>query len=132
MATNQANGSFSVKLTPQAPDAPSDNTAIGRMLLDKQFMGDLEAHSVGQMLAATNTAVPDSAGYVAIEEVTGTLNGRAGSFKLQHYGLLNRGEQQLIITVIPDSGTGQLTGLSGSMTITVTEEEHLYNFMYTI
>src|SRR5215211_7896934 len=103
--TNRASGTFEVNLTPQdeGPDAP-----VGRMMLDKQFQGDLTGASRGQMLMASSSSVPGSAGYVAIEKVTGTLNGRSGSFYLQHSGVMTRGVGELGITVIPDSGTDQL------------------------
>lgn len=130
--TNQANGMFDVKLTPQAPDDKSDEGAVpGRMSIDKQFHGDLEATSKGQMLAA-GTAVQGSAGYVAIERVSGTLHGRAGTFILQHSGTMNRGTPQLSVTVVPDSGTGQLAGLSGRMAIIIADGKHSYEFEYTL
>ena len=129
--TTRASGTFEVKLSPQAPDDTSVNSAVGRMLIDKQFQGDLEGTSKGQMLAAT-TAVQGSAGYVAIEQVSGKLNGRSGTFVLQHSGTMTRGAPQLTITVVPDSGTGQLTGLMGKMTIIIAEGKHSYEFEYTL
>ena len=101
------------------------------MLIDKQFHGDLEAHSRGQMLAA-GTSVKGSAGYVAIELVSGTLNGRMGTFILQHTGTMNRGTPQLSVTVVPDSGTGELVGLAGKMAIDISGGKHAYDFEYTI
>jgi hypothetical protein len=101
------------------------------MTIDKQFHGDLEGVSKGQMLAA-GTAVKNSAGYVAIEQVTGTLGGRKGTFILQHSSTMARGAPQLSVTVVPDSGTDQLVGLVGRMTITITEGKHLYDFEYTL
>lgn len=130
MATTRAHGTFDVTIKPQAPDEGAD-ASLSRMTIDKQFHGDLEGVSKGQMLAA-GTAVKDSAGYVAIEHVTGTLAGRSGSFALQHSGTMNRGAPQLTITVVPDSGTGQLTGLAGQMTITITDGKHLYDFDYQL
>jgi hypothetical protein len=126
MATH-AKGTFDVKLNPQSPD----DSALGRLTIDKQFHGDLEATSQGQMLAAS-TEVQGSAGYVAMERVTGTLSGRTGSFVLQHSGTMTRGEPQLSVTVVPDSGTGQLTGLVGKMAITIVEKNHFYEFEYTL
>jgi hypothetical protein len=126
MATH-AKGTFDVKLNPQSPD----DSALGRLTIDKQFHGDLEATSKGQMLAAS-TEVPGSAGYVAMERVTGTLGGRTGSFVLQHSGTMTRGEPQLSVTVVPDSGTAQLTGLVGKMAITIVEKAHFYEFEYTL
>jgi hypothetical protein len=136
VVTAQATGTFEVKMTPQTagPGSPDDTTkagSIGRMSIDKQFHGDLEATSKGQMLAA-GTAVKGSAGYVAIEEVSGTLHGRAGTFILQHSGTMTRGTPLLTITVVPDSGTGQLVGLSGTMTIKIDAGKHFYDFKYTL
>jgi Protein of unknown function (DUF3224) len=129
--TETASGSFEVKLTPQAPDAALEGTATGRMLIDKQFHGDLEAVSKGQMLAF-RSAVEGSAGYVAIEEVSGTLGGRRGTFVLQHNGTMRRGEPRLSVTVVPDSGTEQLTGLSGTMSIDIRDGGHFYEFEYSL
>ncbi len=129
--TSRASGPFEVKVTPQAPDADAGEAPIGRMILDKQFHGDLEAASKGQMLAA-GTAVQGSAGYVAMERVTGTLHGRSGTFVLQHTGIMNRGTPSLTITVVPDSGTGELAGLAGSMTIDIAGGKHSYAFEYTL
>jgi hypothetical protein len=125
--TTRASGTFEVKLTPQATDAPQ----LGRMALDKQFHGDLEAASRGEMLAM-GTAVEGSAGYVAMELVTGTLHGRAGTFSLQHSGTMNRGAPTLTISVVPDSGTGELAGLSGTMKIIIEGGKHSYEFDYTL
>ena len=126
---NRAVGDFDVKVLPQAADTGFE--AVGRMLLDKQFHGDLEAVSKGQMLAAM-TAVQGSAGYVAIEQVSGKLKGRAGTFMLQHDGTMNRGKPQLSVKVVPDSGTGELEGLSGKMDIIIEGGKHSYVFEYTL
>ena len=126
--SKRASGPFDVKLTPQeGADAP-----VGRMTLDKQFHGDLEATSKGQMLMASSSSVQGSAGYVAIEKVTGTLNGRHGSFYLQHSGTMTRGAGDLTITVIPDSGTDDLVGLTGRMNIIIKDGKHSYDFEYTL
>jgi hypothetical protein len=101
------------------------------MSIDKQFHGDLEGTAKGQMLTA-GTDVKGSAGYVAIERVTGTLHGRSGSFVLQHSGSLTRGAAQQSITVVPDSGSGQLVGLAGKMTVTIVDGKHSYDFEYTL
>jgi hypothetical protein len=101
------------------------------MSIDKKFHGDLEATSKGEMMSAA-TAVKGSAGYVAMEQVTGKLNGRSGSFILQHSATMNRGVPQLSITVVPDSGTDQLVGLTGTMNIIITEGKHSYDFEYTL
>jgi hypothetical protein len=126
---SHARGTFDVKTIPQPADDPS--VAIGRLLLDKQFHGDLDAASKGQMLAV-RTAVANSAGYVAMEQVSGTLLGRTGTFALQHSGTMNRGEQELLITVVPDSGTGELEGLSGTMTIIIEGGKHEYDFEFEL
>jgi flagellar basal body rod protein FlgG len=125
----RASGTFDVKLGPQVMEDGSEG-ALGRMSTDKQFHGDLEGTSKGQMLTASGS-VKDSAGYVAIERVTGTLHGRSGSFTLQHSGTMTRGAPQLSITVVPDSGTGQLAGLAGKMTIRIVDGKHFYDFEYT-
>lgn len=127
MNTQHATGTFDVKLT---PDTASKDP--GRMLLDKAFHGDLEAVSKGQMLAIM-TETKGSAGYVAMEVVSGSLAGRKGTFALQHTGTMNRGAQSLSITVVPDSGTGELTGLKGSMKIRIEEGgKHFYDFDYEL
>ena len=113
-----------------APDVAPGSTLAG-LTLDKVFRGDLEGTSAGRMLSA-GTEVKGSAGYVAIERVSGTLRGRAGTFVLQHNGVMTRGAGQLTITVVPDSGTGDLTGLAGAMTIDITDGKHLYDFEYTL
>jgi hypothetical protein len=129
--TMKASGTFEVKLTPQAPDENAGDAPLGRMTIDKQFHGDLEATSKGQMLAAM-TEVKGSAGYVAMERVNGTLAGRSGTFLLQHTGIMTRGEGQLTVTVVPDSGTGELVGLAGKMAINVADGKHSYDFEYTL
>jgi hypothetical protein len=124
-----AKGTFDVKMIPQKDEGIGD-PAVGRMALDKQFHGDLEGTSKGQMLAVGNPS--GSAGYVAMEKVIGTLGGRVGSFALQHTGTMNRGVPSLSVTVVPDSGTGELAGISGTMTIDITGGKHAYEFTYTI
>jgi hypothetical protein len=128
---NHATGSFEVKLTPVPSENKAEGAAIGRMTSEKKFSGDLEATSKGEMLSAGGS-VKGSAGYVAMEIVTGKLRGRTGTFVLQHTGTMTRGEPQLTITVVPDSGTGELTGIAGTLTITITEGKHFYNFDYTL
>ena len=123
-------GTFDVKLLP-LQDVPSADPMLGRMSIDKQFHGALEATSKGQMLTGM-TDVKGSAGYVAMEKVTGTLNGQSGTFILQHTGTMTRGEPTLSVTVVPDSGTGQLVGLSGKMTIDIVDREHHYEFTYKL
>jgi len=126
----KASGTFAVKVTPQAPDE-GDTSGVGRLLLDKQFQGDLEGASKGQMLAMSS-AVEGSAGYVAMEQVTGTLHGKTGAFALQHFGKMTRGAPELNVAVVPDSGTGELEGLTGRMQIIITEGKHSYEFEYSI
>jgi hypothetical protein len=127
-----ATGPFEVKIDPQAPDEKGGGAAIGRMLLDKQFHGDLEATSKGTMLAAGTGAKNSSGGYVALEIVTGTLKGRTGTFVLLHSATMNRGIPNLSVTVVPDSGTGQLTGLAGKMNIIIADGKHSYDFEYAL
>jgi hypothetical protein len=127
----RANGTFEVKLNPQPADAYADATTLARMTIDKEFKGDLEGTSKGQMLSA-GTAIRNSAGYVAIERVTGTLQGRAGGFILQHSGTMNRGAPSLVVSIVPDSGTGGLEGISGTMTIDVSGGRHGYTLDYTL
>lgn len=124
-----ASGTFEVKLTPQTDQA--DEAVPGRLLIDKSFHGALAAVSKGQMLSA-GTSVKGSAGYVAIEKVSGTLDGRSGTFVLQHSGTMARGSAELSITVVPDSGTEQLTGLTGRMKINIADGRHSYEFEYTL
>jgi Protein of unknown function (DUF3224) len=124
-----ARGTFEVKLTSQ--DSGAEDSTLGRLMIDKQFHGDLQAGSQGQMLTAM-TPVQGSAGYVAIERVSGTLKGRAGTFALQHSGTMTRGTPQLTISVVPDSGTGELVGLTGQMAITIADGKHSYEFEYTL
>jgi hypothetical protein len=124
-----ATGTFEVKLLPQ-PLADAES-GLGRMSIDKVFSGDLQGTSKGEMLAG-GTAVKGSAGYVAIERVTGTLHGRTGSFMLQHLGTMNRGAPSLTVLVIPDSGTDELTGLSGTLTIDIVDGKHLYTMDYAV
>jgi hypothetical protein len=126
----RASGPFEVKITPQAT-AHAGESSLGRMSIDKQFHGDLEGISAGEMLTA-GTQVAGSAGYVAIERVTGTLGGRRGSFSLQHSGTMTRGSPRLTVTVVPDSGTEELTGLTGSMTIDISAGKHSYEFNYSV
>jgi hypothetical protein len=127
-----ASGTFEVKLTPQKPDNKEAEAAnLGRMSIDKQFHGDLEAASKGEMLSVV-TEVKGSAGYVAMERVRGSLRGKSGTFVLQHTATMARGEPQLSIGVVPDSGTGQLVGLSGTMSIKIVDGKHFYEFDYTL
>lgn len=127
-----ATGTFEVKIDPQAPDEKGGGAAIGRMFIDKQFHGDLEATSKGTMLAAGTGAKNSSGGYVALELVTGTLKGHTGTFVLEHSATMNRGVPQLNITVVPDSGTGKLIGLTGKMNITIVDGKHSYDLEYTL
>ena len=129
--TTRATGTFEVKLNPQAMDDKAEGAPLGRMSIDKQFRGDLEASSKGEMLTA-GTVASGSAGYVAIEQVSGTLHGSRGTFVLQHSGTMMRGAQNLTITVVPGSGTGELVGLVGTMTIKITDGRHTYEFEYRL
>ena len=133
MTTVHATGPFDVKLSPQtlAVEDNIEGATRGRMSIDKQFHGDLEATSKGEMLSAMSST-PGSAGYVAIEKVSGTLHGRSGSFVLQHNATMTRGAPALNIIVVPDSGTGELAGLSGTMAIIIADGKHSYAFDYTL
>ena len=126
-----ASGTFDVKLAPQSPAPGVEPAALGRMSIDKRFHGDLEATSLGEMLSA-GTGIPGSAGYVAIERVTGMLGGREGSFVLMHYGLMERGTPSLRVSVVPDSGTGGLEGIRGELTIRIEQGRHEYGFEYEL
>lgn len=129
--TQKANGTFEVKIAPLPAYDSSEGSLLGRLSIDKQFHGDLEATSKGEMLSA-GTAVKGSAGYVALERVSGKLKGRTGTFVLQHSGTMNRGTPGLSITVVPDSGTGELAGLAGTMTIDIADGKHSYSFEYML
>ncbi|HSE11713.1 MAG TPA: DUF3224 domain-containing protein [Rudaea sp.] len=127
----QANGTFDVKLAPLPAYNTAQGAQLGRMSIDKQFHGDLEATSRGEMLSAMSE-VKGSAGYVAIEHVSGTLHGRSGSFVLQHSATMTRGAPYLSIIVVPDSGSGELAGLSGTMKIIIADGRHSYEFDYAL
>ena len=130
--TQHAAGAFDVKLAPQKPDNPqAEEAKLGRMSLDKVFHGDLEASSKGEMLSILSEE-KGSGAYVAIERVTGKLQGRTGSFVLHHTGVMTRGEPELSVKVVPDSGSGELIGITGSMTIKIEGKKHFYEFSYLL
>ncbi|WP_199097846.1 DUF3224 domain-containing protein [Dyella sp. ASV21] len=129
--STQAKGSFEVTLSPQPPQDGVGDPSVGRMAIHKRFHGDLDGEGNGQMLAV-GTAVDGSAGYVAMERVSGSLHGRRGSFALQHSGTLNRGAAQLLVTIVPDSGTDALAGISGQLQIIIDKGEHAYVLDYTL
>lgn len=125
-------GKFDVDVKPlNGYTSGRNGIQLGRMSIDKQFFGDLEATSKGEMLSAM-TPVKGSAGYVAIEQVSGTLGARAGSFVLQHFGTMDGGKDRLILEVVPGSGTDELAGLAGSMLITIEDGQHFYEFEYSL
>ena len=126
-----AKGTFSVEMTPQGEPDVAEGVSLARMRLDKRFEGDLVGVGLGEMLTAL-TPIKGSAGYVAIERVSGSLNGRSGSFVFQHSGRMNQGAQQLSIAVVPGSGTGALTGIEGAFKINIVEGKHFYEFEYTL
>jgi len=129
--TQHARGPFDVKLAPLEPYNKDADAKLGRMSLDKRFHGDLDATSQGEMLSTGSAG--GSGGYVAIERVTGTLHGRKGSFAMQHNATMTRGTPSLNIIVVPDSGTGELTGLSGKMNIVIAAGgAHSYDFEYSL
>ncbi len=129
--SRHASGTFDVKVTPQEPDAVGADSGISRLLLEKQFHGDLEAASKGQMLACGGPP-SGSGGYVGMERVTGKLSGRSGSFALQHNGTMEPSGVHLSVTVVPGSGTGQLVGISGSMNIVIESGKHSYTLDYSL
>jgi hypothetical protein len=125
-------GSFDVKLTPEGSEDKAGGSSLGRMSIEKQFHGALDGTSKGQMLTGSSE-VAGSAGYVALERVTATLKGRRGSFLLQHSGTMSKAAgYQLSITVVPDSGSGELVGLAGKLDIQIVEGKHLYTFEYSL
>ena len=132
MSSAHATGTFEVKMTPQTADEQAQAASIGRMSFDKQWHGDLTGVSKGEMLSFGTGAKGTSGAYVAIEQFTGTLAGRSGSFVLQQAGTMTRGVPKLTISVVPDSGTGQLVGLSGTLNIMIAEGKHSYEFEYTL
>ena len=129
--TTHATGVFEVKLNPASADTPAEGAPLGRMTIDKQWHGDLDGVSTGEMLTA-GSYVKGSAGYVAVERFSGTLQGRTGTFALMHMGVMTRGTPQLTIMVVPDSGTGQLVGLTGTLMINIADGKHSYDFEYSI
>jgi hypothetical protein len=130
--SKHASGTFDVKITPQTLSDGAAGPSLGRMSIDKQYHGDLEATGKGEMLTAMSPDVKNSGTYVAVERVEGTLGGRKGSFCLQHLGIMNRGAQTLTVEVVPDSGTGDLTGITGRLTIKIEAGKHYYGFDYTL
>ena len=129
--SEKVSGTFEVKLDPQGVPGKRTGATLGRMSIDKQFEGPLKATSAGEMLSAM-TDVQGSAAYVAIEHVTGTLNGLKGSFVLQHSAWMAHRDQALEVRVVPDSGTGDLVGLSGRMDIRIEDGQHFYDFEYEL
>ncbi len=129
--TAHAAGTFEVKLAPQTDEVGGAPSPVGRMTIEKRFSGALDAVSRGQMVAFSSS-VQGSAGYVAMEHVTGTLHGKRGTFALQHSGTMTRGAPELVVTVVPDSGTDELVGLTGRMAIVVAGGAHSYEFTYAL
>ncbi len=127
----RATGPFDVKMTPEAADTEGEGSALGRMALAKTYHGDLEATARGTMLTA-GTSIAGSGAYVAVERVTGALHGRRGTFALQHIGTMHRGRPSLSITVVPDSGTGELSGLAGKLVIVMADGKHTYDLEYAL
>jgi len=128
----KATGTFDVKITPQASDLAPEGPNLGRMSLDKQFQGDLAGTAKGEMITAAGIVVKESAAYSAVERITGTLHGKPGSFALQHTGIMNRGTPSLNVTVVPDSATGELAGLTGKMEIIIEGKLHKYVLDYDL
>jgi hypothetical protein len=130
--TTQAKGGFEVKMTPQTWSESSVDHTLARFSLDKQYHGDLEATAQGQMMSSGSGTPGSSAVYVALEKVTGSLHGRKGSFVLYHVGIMRKGVPELTITIAPDSGTDELTGLAGTLKIDRTDGKHSYELDYTL
>jgi len=128
----RASGTFEVKLVPVGNDSTPDGPNLGRMTLDKTFQGDFVGVGKGEMITAAGTTVKESAAYSAVERLTGALHGRKGSFALQHTGIMDRGKPSLHITVVPDSGTGELLGLTGTLQIIIDGKQHSYVFEYSV
>ncbi len=124
-----ARGAFEVNMEPEPPFVEQDEVTLNRNFVRKEFSGDMDGTSEAQMLAAF-TGTPGSAGYVAIEHFTGSVDGKAGSFVLQHSGVMDKGDAQLTVTIVPDSGTGALAGISGTMEIDNKEGKHSYVLDY--
>jgi Protein of unknown function (DUF3224) len=129
--TQCASGTFEVTITPVEPAGRAADASINRMFIDKVFEGELEARSIVLMLAVS-TETEGSAAYVAMERVTGKLHGRSGTFALQHSGTMTRGAPELLVNVVPDSGTDELAGLTGRMAIDIVDGKHLYEFTYSL
>ena len=129
--STHATGAFDVKISPLTLSEQSADPKLGRMAIEKQYHGDLEAAAKGEMLTA-QSEIKDSGVYVAVERVTGTLNGKRGSFAMYHSGVMNRGKPELKITVVPDSGTEELQGLTGTMNIKIDNGKHSYDFEYSL
>lgn len=130
--TQIAKGTFEVKVTPLPAEKNVGDPLIGRLALDKTFTGDLVGKSKGQMLGSQSEAEKDTGGYVAMERVTGTLNGKKGSFSLQHHGTMGGGKYEMNVYVVPGTGTGELAGISGKLTIKIEGGKHFYEFEYIL
>ena len=128
---SHASGTFEVKFDPHPPYDTAEGATLGRVSITKRFSGDIDANSTVEMLNAL-TEVKGSAGYVAIERVIGAVQGKSGTFVLQHSGLMNRGQGELRVSVVPDSGTGALRHIAGTMTIEIVDGQHRYGFEYTL
>ena len=127
-----AKGSFEVKMTTKPWSDTSDEHGFGRFMLDKQYHGELEAAGVGQMLTAGNGAPGSSGAYVALEKITGSVDGRKGAFVVYHLGIMNRGVPELKLAIVPESGSGELQGIGGTITIAIADGKHSYDFAYTL
>jgi hypothetical protein len=131
-AMHHAAGTFDVKIAPQTMSDVAAGSTLGRMSIDKQYHGDLDATGKGEMLTAMSPDVKNSGVYVAVEHVEGTLAGRKGGFALHHTGIMNRGAQNLTVTIVPDSGTGELKGIAGTLAIKIEGGKHYYELDYTL
>jgi len=129
--TLHARGTFEVQISPLPADDYADAASMGRMQLDKQFSGDITGTGKGQMLTGMGS-VQGSAAYSAIERVSGTVSGKSGNFMLQHTGIMHAGKQELTITIVPASGTDELTGIAGTFVLTIEGKVHRYDLAYTL
>jgi hypothetical protein len=127
-----AKGTFDVKVTPLAAEDNIGDPTIGRLSLGKTWSGDLSGTSKGQMLGSQSETEKGSGGYVAMERFTGTLNGKRGSFSLQHHGTMGGGKFEINVYVVPGTGSGELAGISGTLKIIIEGGKHFYEFEYSL
>jgi hypothetical protein len=131
--THHATGQFDVKVTPDGQPETGDGSEFGRMTLEKNYHGGLEGPAKGTMLTASSTGTPGSAAYAAVERFTGTVDGKKGSFALVHRGTMSAAGQEMAISIVPDSGSGELKGIAGNLTVKIAKDgTHTYDLAYTL